>query len=238
MRGWVYVMTCRAMPGLLKVGASAKDPFLRAKELRSTGNPHEFVVEYDTLVEDPFMLERAVHERLAHHQEIGDGRGVEFFRCTVEEVVMVIRALTKNSGATDAFHKVQRDEILAAEKAKAERLEELRREAADELKRQQDEAIIRAAKERAFRLQEEQVQEGLRLAQERIEQRQAWDSDQEKRLYMSFKDKRVRAKGLEMLAAGTLVMCTNCGRPLLSPSPIVGGIECDACRTYVAIPRK
>lgn len=236
MRGWVYVMTCRAMPGLLKVGASSKDPFIRAKELRSTGNPHDFVVEYDSLVDDPFMLERAVHERLAHRQEIGDGQGAEFFRCTVEEAVMAIRALTRGSCVTDTFHKAERDVILAAEKARVEHLEALRRDAENERKRQQDEAIWREAEEIAQQLREEQARESSRLAQARIESRNAWDADQKDRLYKAFTEKLIRAKGLEMLANGTLVMCPSCNRPLLSSTPIAGDIECDACRSHVSVP--
>jgi hypothetical protein len=47
MKGWVYVITNLAMPGLVKVGYSRKDPELRAAELNSTGTPHPFVVEYE-----------------------------------------------------------------------------------------------------------------------------------------------------------------------------------------------
>lgn len=237
MRGWVYVMTCRSMPGLLKVGASLKDPFLRARELRTTGNPHEFVVEYDILAEDPFMLERAVHELLAHHNEAGDGQGTEFFRCSVEDAVIAIRSLTKGVGAMDTFHKARRAEILAAKKAEAERIAELRRAATEELERQKEEASRQEAAELSQRHHEEQEQERLRQAEERNKLRREWQADQEGRLYKSFKDKLVRARGLEMLAEGTLVLCTNCNRPLLFSVPITTqGVVCDACHGYVVVP--
>ncbi len=239
MRGWVYVMTCRAMPGLLKVGASTKDPFLRAKELRTTGNPHEFVVEYDVLAQDPFMLERAVHERLSHHREISGGQGSEFFRCAVEEAVVVIRSLTKGSGTTDTFHKAQREAVLAAERAEAERAAERRHLAAEALKLQKDEARRREQAELLQQRHEELERERLRLAQERIEKRKEWEADQKSRLYKSFKDQLVRARGLEMLATGTLVICTSCNRPLLFSSPIATQeVVCDACRGCVVIPRR
>lgn len=236
MRGWVYVMTCRAMPGLLKVGASSKDPFIRTKELRSTGNPHDFVVEYDSLVDDPFMLERAVHERLAHYQERGDGQGAEFFRCTVEEAVMAIRSLTRGASATDTFHKVERAAVLAAEKARVEHLEALRRDAEDQRNRQQDEAKRHEAEKVARQLREEQERERSLLDEARIERRNAWDADQKDRLYKVFKEKLIRAKGAEMLTNGTLIMCPSCSRPLLSSTPIEGEIECDACHSRISVP--
>ncbi len=46
-RGWIYIITNKAMPGLLKIGFSTKDPLLRAKELANTGSLHAYVVEYD-----------------------------------------------------------------------------------------------------------------------------------------------------------------------------------------------
>lgn len=87
-RGWVYVVSNKAMPGLVKVGYSTKDPHLRALELDNTGAPHAYVVEYDALVPDAFELEQAAHDSLAQHRE-----GKEWFRCTVGEAVRVIRSL-------------------------------------------------------------------------------------------------------------------------------------------------
>ncbi len=45
VRGWVYVITNAAMPGLVKVGYSLKDPSLRARGLGNTGAPHQYEVE-------------------------------------------------------------------------------------------------------------------------------------------------------------------------------------------------
>lgn len=39
IRGWVYVIDNPAMPDILKIGYSTKDPSLRAKELASRGFP-------------------------------------------------------------------------------------------------------------------------------------------------------------------------------------------------------
>jgi len=37
IRGWVYVMTNKSMPGLVKIGYSTKDPSARADELGTRG---------------------------------------------------------------------------------------------------------------------------------------------------------------------------------------------------------
>jgi hypothetical protein len=88
IRGWVYVITNEAMPDLVKVGFSTKDPELRAKKLGSTGNPHPYAVAYDALVYAPRDMERRVHEKLADVRE-----GKEWFRCSVSLAVAAIRAL-------------------------------------------------------------------------------------------------------------------------------------------------
>lgn len=47
MRGWVYIITNKSMPGLVKIGYTMKDPELRAAELYNTGSPHPYKVDYD-----------------------------------------------------------------------------------------------------------------------------------------------------------------------------------------------
>jgi hypothetical protein len=86
IRGWVYVLSNQAMPGLVKVGYSTKDPQLRVDELGGTGLPHPFVLEYDVLVVEPRDIEQAVHVRLNSCHE-----AKEFFRCTVAEAMAAIQ---------------------------------------------------------------------------------------------------------------------------------------------------
>ena len=91
IRGWVYVISNKAMPNLLKVGYSRKDPQLRAKELDHTGSPHPYIVEYDVLVIDPYIVEQRVHTELGFRAE-----GKEWFRCSVPEAIICIRNITGN----------------------------------------------------------------------------------------------------------------------------------------------
>lgn len=85
-QGWVYVISTKSMPNLVKVGYTTKSPKLRAKELSNTGNPHRYVVEYHALVPSPRNLEMSVHRRLASMRE-----GREWFRCSVEAAIAAIR---------------------------------------------------------------------------------------------------------------------------------------------------
>lgn len=88
IRGWVYIITNKAMPGLIKVGYSTKDPQLRAGELNHTGSPHPYSVEYDVLVTNPKDIESKTHSSLSKKRE-----GKEWFRCSVEEAIETIRVV-------------------------------------------------------------------------------------------------------------------------------------------------
>jgi hypothetical protein len=89
IRGWVYVITNTAMPDLVKVGYSLKDPALRARKLNHTGSPHPYSVEYDVLVRDPRLVEQQVHASLTAKLE-----GKEWFRCSVADAIQAIRLVT------------------------------------------------------------------------------------------------------------------------------------------------
>lgn len=86
MRGCIYIITNKAMPGLIKIGFSTKAPEVRAKALAGTGNPHRYVVEYDLLVQNPRAVEQKVHKSLSHCRE-----GKEWFRCSVQEGISTIK---------------------------------------------------------------------------------------------------------------------------------------------------
>ena len=76
-----------AMPGLVKIGYSTKDPILRAKELAGTGNPSPYRVVFDFLVENPRDVEQATHARLRAERE-----GKEWFRCSHVAAIEAIRS--------------------------------------------------------------------------------------------------------------------------------------------------
>lgn len=90
MRGWVYVITNRAMPNLVKIGFSTKDPAMRAAELAGTGIPFPYEVEFDALVDNPRLVEQAAHQSLSSARV-----GKEWFSCSIAVAIEVIR---KNAG--------------------------------------------------------------------------------------------------------------------------------------------
>lgn len=92
MKGWVYIITNKSMPDLLKVGFSTKDPELRAAELHTTGVPHRFVVEYDALVNEPFEVEQKAHALLRAYHE-----NKEWFRCDIATAIIAIRQAANGS---------------------------------------------------------------------------------------------------------------------------------------------
>jgi len=92
MRGWVYIITNKSMPGLVKVGYSTKDPQLRAEELNHTGSPHPYTTVYDALVMHPYQIEQQVHKLLVEKKE-----GKEWFRCSISEAISAIKITSGNS---------------------------------------------------------------------------------------------------------------------------------------------
>ena len=92
MKGWIYIITNKAMPDLLKVGFSTKDPESRANELHTTGVPHRYVVEYDVLVDEPRIIEQKAHKLLKAHHE-----NKEWFRCDINTAIIAIRQAANNS---------------------------------------------------------------------------------------------------------------------------------------------
>lgn len=87
IRGWVYVIVNESMPGIIKVGHTTKDPWLRATGLAGTGSPTPFGVAYDALVFEPREV-----EALAHKQLSGVRHGKEWFKCSIWDGVSAIRA--------------------------------------------------------------------------------------------------------------------------------------------------
>jgi len=106
IKGWVYIITNKAMPGLLKVGFSMKDPTLRARELGHTGSPHSYDVEYEVLVDEPHDIEQRVHSHLREHRE-----GKEWFRCSFDIAVSAIRGVTDSNIYVENFKRADKGDV-------------------------------------------------------------------------------------------------------------------------------
>jgi T5orf172 domain/Domain of unknown function (DUF4113) len=70
VEGYVYVMSNKAMPGLVNVGFTTGTPDERAAQLNGTHSPHPVVVEYSTHVSDARAVEREAHLRLRNHRDL------------------------------------------------------------------------------------------------------------------------------------------------------------------------
>lgn len=87
-KGFIYVLSSAAMPGLLKVGFSTKVPTARAQELSTTGVPEPFVVLYYCLVSNVRSVEVVVHRSL---QEYRYTPNREFFQISLQKAIAAIR---------------------------------------------------------------------------------------------------------------------------------------------------
>jgi hypothetical protein len=88
--GWVYVLTNSAMPGLVKIGLTTRNPTIRASELTAaTGVPAPFVIAWCRAVSDCAYVESAVHRMLDDRRVSGKR---EFFCCDVKTARQVIEA--------------------------------------------------------------------------------------------------------------------------------------------------
>jgi len=138
MKGWVYVISNQAMPNLIKVGHSMKDPEIRADELDHTGSPHPYNVEYEMLIDNPYEIEKRVHKLLLDKRE-----GKEWFRCSSEVAVATIKQVAGDDILLENFKKVQREKA-----EEIQRQQELEKEK-QEIERKQK--VLREAREREIR---------------------------------------------------------------------------------------
>jgi len=138
MRGFVYVLSNKAMPGLLKVGYTTRSISDRLDELNSTGVPTAFVIEFYFEVDDAPRGEGLLHRALSkHHYE------KEFFKVSVPKVVEESkRLLSTNVLVVYGFHGRAKDSFLSiAEQEALRRLAEAsqaKKKTEEELTRRQE----------------------------------------------------------------------------------------------------
>lgn len=125
MRGWVYILGNRSMPGTYKVGHTAGSPHARAAGLHTTGVPTPFIVEYSVLVDRCADVELLVHKRLALHR-ISKNR--EFFTISLPSIIQEVEYSLAQLGITrrDAI-----DPKRAGQRARVETAKQLQAETED-----------------------------------------------------------------------------------------------------------
>lgn len=96
--GYVYILTNRYVPDLVKIGYTDRDPDTRANELsNTTGVPGKWTVHKSWLLEDAYSWEQRIFSELSKIRETG-----EFFRLPPKNAVENVSALLASWGAIDA----------------------------------------------------------------------------------------------------------------------------------------
>lgn len=83
--GYIYCLSNKSTPGILKIGMTERTPEERAKELFTTGVASPFTIEFAKKVKDPKHKEAVLHKLLEQYTERYNSRR-EFFRVSPEEV--------------------------------------------------------------------------------------------------------------------------------------------------------
>ena len=118
IRGWVYVISNHAMPGLVKVGFTLKDPALRAREPGHTGMPSPYQVVYEILLDEPRSVEQRAHRQLAKLSA-----GKEWFKCSAETAISAIRSSYSGPVHAENFLRLSRQQVerkISVERLRAE----------------------------------------------------------------------------------------------------------------------
>lgn len=88
-KGYIYILSNPAMPGILKIGRTMHGGRHRAGELyrSASGVPLPFHLEFEILVHDDVAAERCVHYRL---DAVRVNQSREFFRCDVRDAILAV----------------------------------------------------------------------------------------------------------------------------------------------------
>lgn len=96
-KGWVYIAENPVYEGLLKIGYTQKDPFTRAKSLKTAGVVGKFSIIAAFQMVDCIRAETLVHDKLKLVQEDG-----EFFRINKSDASAVVQNTWREE--RDAFN--------------------------------------------------------------------------------------------------------------------------------------
>lgn len=108
MKGWIYIATNKSLVGLIKIGFTTKDPILRISDFNNAGIPHEHVLEYAALVDEPYRTEQKIHKTLSHLNE-----NKEWFKCSIQDAINFIQSASEKIYFEEIHNKsLKNDESL------------------------------------------------------------------------------------------------------------------------------
>lgn len=100
-KGWVYIAENVAAPGLLKIGYTQKDPFTRARTLKTAGVVGSFKTLGAYQVVDCFRAEGLVHRMLKHLRVDG-----EFFKISLSVANAAVQSVWREERTCFKFFKI------------------------------------------------------------------------------------------------------------------------------------
>lgn len=108
-KGYVYILTNPAMPGLVKIGMTERENLdVRLRELYSTGVPVPFQCAFAAKVSknDCGRIERALHTAFAPNR-INENR--EFFRINPEQAIAILELFHHEDATTEVSDEINND---------------------------------------------------------------------------------------------------------------------------------
>lgn len=207
-------MSNPAMPGLLKIGRSSKEPKGdRAAELsKATGVPQPFEVEYQALVDDESREEKRLHK----HFQSKRVNGKEFFEgLTVSEVIEATHSLCTIK-YEDNFHQTKADQAKFEEERKRQR-ERRKKQAEDDLRRRREQEEQEQLRQEREKEKLERQRKEARLKEEELERFRQHATDlqreaqaKERREFFSILAKEsigwVKVLATAMAATGSIIL--------------------------------
>ena len=86
-QGYIYILSNKSFPNIIKIGSTMRDPVIRANELSDTSVPFPYHVEYKILTINCEILEKIVHNKLSKHRVDLER---EFFNCSIKNAIDII----------------------------------------------------------------------------------------------------------------------------------------------------
>ncbi|MFW3473992.1 GIY-YIG nuclease family protein [Streptomyces microflavus] len=112
-RGVIYVLANSLIPGVLKIGRTARESSERAKEIsNATGVPAEYEVIYDQVVSDAKAAEKELHS-LLRSSRVNPRR--EFFKISIREAIRHVQQICDQYKVNEAREAVEIDALPALE---------------------------------------------------------------------------------------------------------------------------
>ena len=91
-KGWIYCMSNKSFPSLLKIGQTKNIPTARAEQLYSTGVPYPFKIEFAKKIENYEKREKIIHTILEKTTKRVNSKR-EFFEASVKDVKLIFDLL-------------------------------------------------------------------------------------------------------------------------------------------------